>query len=260
MKLTIGMAHYDDFEGAYFTIQDIRKELIFNDRSDLLNEIEFVIIDNNPSSKHGDALRNFHKHNLASVSNAQYHAFEDSFGTSAIRNKIIEVANTDFVLVIDCHVFLCPVVDVITQLFDFIDKNKETNDLYSGPLINDNMVMTHTHFNDRWGAGMWGQWGSAYNCHNCEFKFSPIHMGSNKPIKYVSLVEQEFIDRCSYCGLALPEVNGYRHIQVLQEEWGYTLCDDNTEPFEIFAQGLGVFFVRKNMFQHQPLTLGELSL
>ena len=37
MKLTIGMAHYDDFDGAYFTIQDIRKELIFNNYGHLLN-------------------------------------------------------------------------------------------------------------------------------------------------------------------------------------------------------------------------------
>ena len=34
MKLTIGMAHHSDFDGAYFTIQDIRKELIFNGRGD----------------------------------------------------------------------------------------------------------------------------------------------------------------------------------------------------------------------------------
>ena len=46
MKLTIGMAHYSDFDGAYFTIQDIMKELIFNNYGHLLNEIEFVILDN----------------------------------------------------------------------------------------------------------------------------------------------------------------------------------------------------------------------
>ena len=44
--LTIGMAHHNDYHGAYFTIQDIRKELIFNRRHDLLNKIEFVIVEN----------------------------------------------------------------------------------------------------------------------------------------------------------------------------------------------------------------------
>ena len=34
-RLTIGMAHYNDFDGVFFTIQDIRKELIFNKRYDL---------------------------------------------------------------------------------------------------------------------------------------------------------------------------------------------------------------------------------
>ena len=42
MKLTIGMAHHSDFDGAYFTIQDIRKELLFNGRGDLLQNIEFM--------------------------------------------------------------------------------------------------------------------------------------------------------------------------------------------------------------------------
>ena len=42
--LTIGIAHHNDYSGAYFTIQDIRKELIFNSRHDLLRKIEFIII------------------------------------------------------------------------------------------------------------------------------------------------------------------------------------------------------------------------
>ena len=44
-KLTIGMAHHNDFDGAYFTIQDIRKELLFNNWMDLLQKIEFRKID-----------------------------------------------------------------------------------------------------------------------------------------------------------------------------------------------------------------------
>ena len=39
--LTIGMAHHNDYSGVYFTIQDIRKELLFNRRYDLLQKIEF---------------------------------------------------------------------------------------------------------------------------------------------------------------------------------------------------------------------------
>ena len=39
--LTIGMAHHNDYSGVYFTIQDIRKELLFNRRYDLLKKINF---------------------------------------------------------------------------------------------------------------------------------------------------------------------------------------------------------------------------
>ena len=35
------MAHHNDFHGAYFTIQDIRKDLYFHGREDVLNNIEF---------------------------------------------------------------------------------------------------------------------------------------------------------------------------------------------------------------------------
>ena len=42
--LTIGMAHHNDYHGVYFTIQDIRKELMYNRRYDLLQKIEFLKI------------------------------------------------------------------------------------------------------------------------------------------------------------------------------------------------------------------------
>ena len=245
MKLTIGMAHYDDFDGAYFTIQDIRKELIFNNYGHLLSQIEFIIVDNNPTSNHGETLYKFSKNNLPYTSNTRYIAEQDSYGTSATRNKVIEAAAGDFVLLMDCHVMLCPALGTLVTLFNFMEKNKDTDDLYSGPLVHDSMMMTYTHFNDVWGAGMWGQWGSAYSCRQCEFKFSPVPGAQDQPIKYVSLVEQEYVDRCPSCGLALPEINADQHKRILQEEWGYTLCDKSREPFEIFAQGLGLFLVRK---------------
>jgi glycosyltransferase involved in cell wall biosynthesis len=245
MKLTIGMAHYDDFDGAYFTIQDIRKELIFNNYGHLLNEIEFVILDNNPTSKHGEVLKEFSKNNLPDTSNIKYIIEEDTFGTSATRNKVISEATGDFVLVMDCHVMLCPTVGALVTLFNFLDKNKETDHLYSGPLVHDSMMITYTHFNNVWGGGMWGQWGSAFSCKDCEFKFSPVPNGQDQSVKYVSLVEQEYIDKCPSCGLALPEINANQHKRTLQQQWGYEACDNNPEPFEIFAQGLGLFLVRK---------------
>ena len=107
--LTIGMAHHDDFNGVYFTIQDIIKELVFNNRQDLLKKIEFLVIENNPDSNHGKSVKSLEK----KISSLRVVDFTDKKGTSATRNKIIAEARTNFVLVLDCHVLLCPVVDTL---------------------------------------------------------------------------------------------------------------------------------------------------
>ena len=113
------MAHHDDFHGAYFTIQDIRKELSFNGKDDILNNIEFLVVDNNPHSSHGQALSDFLRNH---VPNSKYIRYSATVGTSASRNKIVEEASGDFVLIMDCHVLLCPSTYVITKLFRFIIK------------------------------------------------------------------------------------------------------------------------------------------
>ena len=59
--LTIGMAHHNDYNGVYFSIQDIRKELIFNRRFDLLKKIEFLVIENDPGSEHARMVRQLEK-------------------------------------------------------------------------------------------------------------------------------------------------------------------------------------------------------
>ena len=53
-KLTIGSAVYDDFEGVYFSYQSLRLN-----NPELKNDIEYIIIDNNPSSAEGKAVKEF---------------------------------------------------------------------------------------------------------------------------------------------------------------------------------------------------------
>ena len=55
-KLTIGMATHDDYDGLYFSLQSIRLH-----HPEILDDIEFVIIDNNPNSAHGKSIRNLLK-------------------------------------------------------------------------------------------------------------------------------------------------------------------------------------------------------
>ena len=56
-KITIGMAHHTDFHGVYFSIQDIIKELRLNKRDDLLNRLEFVVIENAQDNEHAKAVK-----------------------------------------------------------------------------------------------------------------------------------------------------------------------------------------------------------
>jgi hypothetical protein len=240
--LTIGMAHYDDYHGAYFTIQDIRKELIFHGRFDLLKKINFVVVENNPTSVHAKKLKELKGH----INNLKIVDFTERQSTSASRNKIIEEATGTFVLVMDCHVMLCPTAYTLEKLFTFMQYHPKTNDLFAGPLVHDNMSGFSTHFNDSWGSGMWGQWGSAWRCICEDAHFSTKN--ENGIVTFVSLESQEKIDKCVSCGREFPKNLSYNGHEKALLGAGYTRAgyQDFEAPLEIFSQGLGLFFTRKN--------------
>lgn len=149
-KLTIGMATHDDFDGLYFSIQNIR---MFH--KEVLNDIEFVIVDNNPYSVHGESIRKFIKWIDEPV---QYLPF-DNYKATTIKNKVFELADTPYVMCIDSHVFLDP--KSIKKLINFYDSGKDQGNLLQGPLIYDDMKNISTHFDlDIWSNHMWGQWGT----------------------------------------------------------------------------------------------------
>lgn len=176
-KLTIGMATFDDYDGVYFSLQSIRLH-----HPEVLNDIEFVIIDNNPTSEHGKAIRSLITHIKEPV---QYLPFTN-YNSTIVRNKIFELADTPYVLSIDSHVLLVP--NSLKKLIDYYDKNKDRGNLLQGPLLYDDMNHISTHFDlTKWGGYMWGQWGT---------------------------------DDRAY--------------------------DENAKPFEIQAQGLGLFSCRKD--------------
>lgn len=241
--LTIGMAHYSDYHGVFFTIQDIIKELAFNQRRDLLSQIEFLIVENNSSCPHAKAVKNFAAKHRGMVRVVD---LDEKQGTSCTRNKIIEEATTNFVMVMDCHILLCPVVDTLDKLLQFINYNSKSEDLYSGPLVFDNMREIYTHFNDEWGGGMWGRWGTAWRCVCEAFNFSVVPEG--KKCKFVSLDTQQELKKCGYCERNFPsDMNHAGHEGKLSSE-GFDRIgfDPKEKPFEIFAQGLGLFLTRKN--------------
>ena len=147
-KLTIGMVTYDDYSGVYFSIQSIRLY-----HKEVLNEIEFIVIDNNPSGSHGKLLEKF----CNSIPECRYIPFNEYKSTS-IRSKIFDFSNTPYVLVMDCHVMLEQ--GSLRSLIDFYDSKKDDGNLLQGPLYIDSLKTVFTHFDLKWKNHMWGTWGT----------------------------------------------------------------------------------------------------
>jgi hypothetical protein len=148
-KLTIGMAVHDDLDGLYFTIQAIR---MFH--KEVLNDVEFVVVDNNPSGAHSKCIRDFINWIEEPV---QYLPFT-KYNSTIVRNKIFDLADAPYVLSIDSHVLIEP--GAIKKLIDFYDNNEDNGNLLQGPLVYDNLRGISTHFDLVWQSNMWGVWGT----------------------------------------------------------------------------------------------------
>jgi hypothetical protein len=148
-KLTIGMCTYDDYDGVFFTIQAIR---MYHPK--IMNDVEFIIIDNNPTSESGKAVKDFTNHITLPC---QYIPF-DEYSSTSIKNKVFEYANTPYVLCIDCHILIQP--GALKYLIDYYDSNLDDGNLLQGPLVYDDLKNVSTHFNRIWGSYMEGQWAT----------------------------------------------------------------------------------------------------
>lgn len=147
-KLTIGMVTYDDFDGVYFTIQSIRLY-----HPEILPEIEFLIIDNNPAGKHAEAVKKF----TNSVKDPIRYIPFSRYKSTAVRNRLFWAARTEYVLCTDCHVQFAP--GALRRLIDYFDAGEDKGNLLQGPLLYDDLRNVSTHFDLIWRGHMWGVWG-----------------------------------------------------------------------------------------------------
>ncbi len=147
-KLCIGMATYDDFDGVYFSIQAINLY-----HPEVAEEIGILLVDNNPYGAVAEELKQFEN----KIPNYYYVPYTETTST-AVRDVIFREADADYVLCIDCHVFITP--GAIRKLIDFLDANPDCRDLLQGPMLYDNMKSLSTHMNPEWGGGMYGTWGT----------------------------------------------------------------------------------------------------
>ena len=143
------MATYDDYDGVYFSVQALRMyHPICN-----TDQVEILLIDNNPKSQHGKCNKDFFKH----IKNGRYIPYELKTST-AIRNEIFRQSNSKYCISMDCHVLFCN--GAIDKLLKYYEDNPDCKNIVQGPLVYDHLdaKVASTHFKPGWGAGMYGKW------------------------------------------------------------------------------------------------------
>jgi len=144
--LTIGMATYDDYDGVFFTIQSLR---LYHSICDT-DKVEFLVIDNNPESKHGKETKKF----VESI-NGTYVPFTDK-KSSFVKYEVAKLAKGKYVLQMDCHVMLYP--EAVDYLLKYFENNEDTRDLIQGPMGHNNFKVVNTHWNPIFRGHMYGVW------------------------------------------------------------------------------------------------------
>jgi hypothetical protein len=148
VRLTIGMATFDDYDGVYFTAQAIRLY-----HPEVADETEILVVDNNPTGVCAEALKNLD----SKIPGYRYVPYDRTSGT-AVRDLVFREAAGEYVLCLDSHVMLVP--GALRRLLDYLDRNSDTNDLLQGPLLYDDGVTISTHMDPEWREGMYGTWGT----------------------------------------------------------------------------------------------------
>ena len=147
MKLTVSIATYDDYDGCYFALQSLRLH------HPLPEGTEFVILDNNPTSAHGEALRKFCK----DIPNCKLIPVTDR-KTSFVKYDVFAHATGDVVLGLDCHVLLAP--GFIAELMKWWEANPGSRDQLTGPVVYNNLTTCSTHLDPAWRGHDFGCWGT----------------------------------------------------------------------------------------------------
>jgi hypothetical protein len=145
-RITIGMATYDEYDGVYFTVQSIRAH-----HPELADEIEFIVIDNNPDGPCAESLKQLGNW----IDGYRYIPLRDRQGT-AVRDAVFEHASCEIVMCVDPHVLVVP--GALSRLLDYCQATPGSRDLLQGPLLYDDLRSISTHFEPRWQAGMYGVW------------------------------------------------------------------------------------------------------
>ena len=147
MKLTIGMATYDDFDSTWFTCRALHLY-----HSEVMEDAEILVIDNSPHTEDGKCLRNY----LKKLPSARYVAFDEVDGTAQPREQVFKHARGEYVLCMDSHVLV--EAGAIQKLLDYYEDHPETKDLLTGPIVGDDFGIRGTNQEPEWRKEAYGIW------------------------------------------------------------------------------------------------------
>lgn len=150
-SLTIGMAVFDDYDGVYFTITSL---MLYHNAVD--RDIEFVVVDNNPASKQGQATKKWVE---GRVPGGKYFTYTKDNGTAQPRNQVFERSTKDVTFCIDPHVMLAPGA-VEAALAYYEEQGPNCKDLVTGPMLMDRGAVAGMFQRPEWGRGALGKWST----------------------------------------------------------------------------------------------------
>lgn len=128
VKLSICYPTYRDFDGVYSSAIDIPLT-----HAEVLDNIEILVVDNEPNTPIGETTKAWVEGYLASNCRARYVAFPGPGGPAGTKQKCVDEAAGEFVLVMDSHVRVAP--GGIRKLIEYFDAHPDTIDLISGPIV-----------------------------------------------------------------------------------------------------------------------------
>lgn len=252
LKMTIAMPVVDNYSQLRSTIQDIRRH-----NREACKNVEFVVVDNKPSTPGAQRIKTFIQGWVTGAGNlgAKYVPMSEPVGTAPAKQRCIDEASGDVIVVMDSHVFL--EAGWVQKLFDFYQRTGRTKNLYTGPLLYDDLgykTRGQSHFDAYWRSEMWGVWGNAWAC-PCRRPYDENSKGlifsyngvktedANHQFYALSREQLVPVTRCGDCGRALPEIKKQKNCSLTLREMSYHALgtDKRHAPFEIPAMGMGFF-------------------
>lgn len=147
--LAIGLPHFDDSKGLWFTLTILR-----NHHRKHLKQCQLIIADNSFGSPSGAAVRNHLKYVQDDFHSVKYVEVGPVIGSAVAKNAVFDNSDALVTWCLDCHIDVHE--GVIDRIFEFIPEMSD--DLYCWTIVYDDRKSISTHLEDRWRREEWGTW------------------------------------------------------------------------------------------------------